>query len=205
MPSRESLYIYARSVAHAWAGMKQEDQISFLKEMYDKTMLERPVNWTVNAGKGTNIDALKAKKWLRKDGMPGGTSIASEGTMWCGIFATYCLRAIGVPATWTLAQGITTPKGMLELRPGYFNHQDIGPGDICVIQENQHHFIVNNRVGNVLYSSDGNLDGQIVGERNYNIEKLLAGVKAQADYDRSPEGKLKPDLTKYSFYYYRLL
>lgn len=205
MASREALYMYARSVAHAWQGMSLDDQCSFLKDMYDKTLFEKPVNWTHNAGHGTNMDALRSKKWLRKDGTPGGTSTASQGTMWCGIFAAYCLRAIGVPATWTRAEGITAPKALLERRTGYFNHQDIGPGDICVIQENQHHFIVNHRVGNMLHSSDGNLDGQIVGERSYSLDKILAGVKAQADYDRSLLGQLSPDKTKYSFYYYRLL
>lgn len=205
MASREALYIYARSVAYSWAGMKREDQLSFLKEMYDKTLLERPVNWTLDTGYGTNMDALRERKWLRKDGRPGGTSISAEGTMWCGIFATYCLRAIGIPAQWTLFKGITVPEGIIERRSGYFNHKDIGPGDICVVQENQHHFIVHDRKENTLFSSDGNLDGQIIGERTYNIEKLLEGVKKQAEYDSSIRGMVSPDKTKYSFFYYRLL
>ena len=204
MPSKEALAICARSIAHSYPNLSLEDRCSFLKDMYDKTLLERPVNWTHNVGKGTNMDALRQKKWLRKNGVPGGTSIASEGTSWCGIFATYCLRAIGIPAQWRLSTGIDAPKGLLEKRAG-FNHSDqIGPGDICVIQENQHHFIVHKRIGNKLYSSDGNLAGQMIGERDYDVDTLLAGVKEQAEYDRSYIGKLLPDASKFSFYFYRM-
>ena len=204
MPSREALYIYARSVAASWMNMSLEDQCNFLKDMYDKTLIERPVNWTHNIGNGTNWDALLNKRWLRKDGRPGGTNVTFEGTSWCGIFATYCLRAIGIPATWTLAEGITAPKALLEKRAGYFASDDIMPGDICVIQENQHHFIVHDRVDQILFSSDGNLPGQTVGSRDYSIPQLLKGVKDQMTYDQSIMGKLAPDNTKYSFYYYRL-
>src|SRR5687767_9193125 len=140
MPSKDALIIYARSVALTFANMKAEDRVSFLKDMYDRTLLEKPVNWTHNAGHGTNLDALRQGKWLRKDGVPGGASIASQGTAWCGIFATYCLRAIGVPAQWKLSTGIDAPPGMLEKRAGYFNSDQIRPGDICVVKENQHHF-----------------------------------------------------------------
>lgn len=205
MPSKEALTIYAGSVAASYPRMSLENQCSFLKDMYDKTLLERPVNWTHNVGQGTNLDALQAKKWLRKNGIPGGTSVAREGTSWCGIFATYCLRAIGVPAQWKLSTGIDAPPNMLERRAGFFHSGDIGPGDICVVQENQHHFIVHHRAGNMLHSYDGNLDGQMIGERSYSIDTLLAGVKSQAEYDRSLMGKLRPDQSKYSFYFYRML
>ena len=204
MPSKEALYIYARSVANSWTNLSLDDQCQFLKEMYDKTLLERPVNWTLNVGNGTNWDALMNKRWLRKDGRPGGTSVTFEGTSWCGIFATYCLRSIGIPAQWTLAEGITAPKELLERRAGYFASDDIMPGDICVVQDNQHHFIVHDRVGQTLFSSDGNLPDQTVGFRKYEIPTLLKGVKEQITYDQSLMGKLAPDKSKYSFYYYRL-
>lgn len=204
MPSKEALIIYARSVAAYYPTMSLEDQCSFLQDMYDKTLLERPVNWTASGDNGTNLDALRNRKWLRKDGTPGGTSVAAEGTSWCGIFAAYCLRAMGVPAQWKLSTGIDAPKGILELRPGYFQADDISRGDICVIKENQHHFIVHDRAGKTLFSYDGNLDGQMIGERNYNVDMLLAGVRKQAEYDKAhpddPPGK-----AKFSFYYYRLL
>ena len=110
MPSKEALVIYARSVAATFGKMKLEDRCSFLKDMYDRTLLERPVNWTHNAGRGTNLDALRAGRWLRKNGVPGGTSVAAEGTSWCGIFAAYCLRVIGLPAQWRLSTGIDAPR-----------------------------------------------------------------------------------------------
>jgi len=205
MPSKESLIIYARSVAAYYPTMSLDNQVSFLQDMYDKTLLERPVNWTLNSGRGTNLDALRSRKWLRKDGTPGGTSNSAEGTAWCGIFATYCLRAIGVPADWKLLKGIDAPPNMLERKSGYFNSDQINRGDICVVKENQHHFIVGRRSGNTLYSYDGNLDGQMIGERTYNVDALLEGVKKQAQYDQSDEAKKNPNKSKFSFYFYRLL
>ena len=206
MPSKEALVMYAASVAASFGKMKLEDRCSFLKDMYDRTLLERPVNWTHNVGRGTNMDALRAGRWLRKNGIPGGTSVAAEGTSWCGIFATYCLRAIGVPAQWRLLTGLDAPPNMLEKRSGYYHSDEIGPGDICVVKENQHHFIVHRRVGNKLYSYDGNLDGQMIGEGdNPDIDTLRKNVKRQADYDMSPIGKIIPQASKYSFYFYRMV
>jgi len=205
MPSKEALVIYARSVAATFGKMKLEDRCSFLKDMYDRTLLERPVNWTHNAGRGTNLDALRLGRWLRKNGIPGGTSVAAEGTSWCGIFAAYCLRAIGLPAQWRLSTGIDAPKALLEKRPGYFHSDEIGPGDICVVQKNQHHFIVGNRIGKKLFSYDGNLDGQMIGERDYDIDNLIEGVKKQTEYDRSIAGTLNPQASKFSFYFYRMV
>lgn len=205
MPSKLAFIICARSIALSFANMKLDDRCSFLKDMYDQTLLERPVNWTHNAGQGTNLDALQQGKWLRKNGIPGGTSVAAEGTSWCGIFAAYCLRAIGVPAQWRVSAGIDVPLNMLEKLAGYFQSDEIGPGDICVVKENQHHFIVHKRVGKKLYSYDGNLPGQMIGERDYDIDTMLAGVRKQAEYDRSNAGKLNPAASKFSFYFYRML
>lgn len=205
MPSTEALIIYARSVAATYPSMSLDDRCSFLKDMYDRTLLERPVNWTHNIGSGTNLDALRANRWLRKNGMPGGTSIESEGTAWCGIFATYCLRAIGLPAEWKLNVGIHVHGNLLEKKAGFFHADQIKEGDICVVKENQHHFIVYKRAGNKLYSYDGNLPNQMIGERDYDIDDLIAGVKAQSEYDRSLMGKIAPDQSKYSFYFYRML
>jgi hypothetical protein len=202
MPSQLALIICARSIASSYPNMSLDDRFSFLKEMYDQT-LEVPVNWTLNSGYGTNLDALQKGRWLRKNGVPGGTSVAAEGTSWCGIFATYCLQAIGVSAKWRLNVGINTP--MLEKRAGYYHSDEIGPGDICVVKENQHHFIVHRRIGQKLYSYDGNLPGQMIGERDYDVDTLMEGVKKQAAYDQSPAGKLSPQASKYSFYFYRML
>lgn len=133
MPLKEALYITARSIAHSSPNMSLEDRCSFLKDMYDKTLLERPVNGTHNVGHGTNMDALRKERWLRTNGVPGGTSVAAEGTSWCGIFATYCLWMIGVPAQWRLGVGMDAPKNMLEKRGGLYHSDQIGPGDICVV------------------------------------------------------------------------
>lgn len=206
MPSRESLVIYARSVAHSYATMSMDDRAAFLQDMYEKTVVGKKYDWTHNVGYGTDLDALRQGKWLRKDGRPGGTTVASEGTSWCGIFATYCLRAVGVPAQWGLLTGLDAPKNMLERRSGYYTPDDIGPGDICVVKENQHHFIVHGRAGKKLHSYDGNLAGQMIAEGdNPDTDTLRAGVKRQSDYDKSVVGRVLPQSSKYSFFYYRML
>lgn len=206
MPSKETLVIYAASVAHSYSKMSLDDRCAFLRDMYDKTVLEKPFNWTHDQGNGTNWDALKQGKWLRKDGVPGGTSVASQGVAWCGIFATYCLQATGVPAQWKLSTGIDAPKVMLERRSGYYDADKIDRGDICVVKENQHHFIVYRRLGKKLLSYDGNLTGQMIGEgNNPDIDTLRAGVLKQSQYDQSLAGKLMPQHSKYSFTYYRML
>ena len=74
-----------------------------------------------------------------------------------------------------------------------------------MVQKNQHHFIVGNRIGKKLFSYDGNLDGQMIGERDYDIDNLIEGVKKQTEYDRSVAGTLNPQATKFSFYFYRML
>ncbi len=203
MPSKEALMIYARSVAAYYPTMSVELRADYLEDMYN-TAMQVPPHWTLDNGKGTNHDALKQLRWLRKDGVPGGTNTESEGIAWCGIFATYCLRCIGIPALWKQFKGISVDDGSLRLLAGYTNSDQIERGDICVVKTNQHHFIVGDRNGDTLFSYDGNLPGQMIGERRYDIAVLREGVKKQADYDKSDEGKANPQSSKYSFYFYKM-
>lgn len=215
MPSKDSLVIYARSVATSYGTMSNESKWELLKDIYDKA-LEVPPDWTKKGPTGTNWDAIKAGRWLRKNGVPGGTNVPLEGIAWCGIFATYCLQAIGVPVKWRVNKGITplandkeNPSNYLKLHPGYFEADTIGPGDICVKGTNQHHFIVHRRVGNMLHSYDGNLAGQNIGEaKPSDVDELKSKIKAQAEAERkmTPEQlQAANNSSKFSFYFYRLL
>jgi len=172
--------------------MSMDDRAAFLKDMYEKTVVGKKYNWTHNVGYGTDLDALRQGKWLRKDGRPGGTTVASEGTSWCGIFATYCLRAVGVPAQWGLLTGIDAPKNMLERRSGYYTPDDIGPGDICVVKENQHHFIVHGRAGKKLHSYDGNLSGQMIAAGHRHLaRRRQASVRLRQKRRRTRAGAVE--------------
>ena len=173
MPSRDTLIIYARSIAANYVGAQNGSVQSWetLQAIYQDAM-ESPPDWTHNVGKGTNLDAIKAGRWLRKDGTPGGTMNEQEGIAWCGIFATYVLRGCGVPIKWRNMVGPTPLPPYLERLFGFGNRDKIAPGDICVKGANQHHFIVYDRQGNTLYSYDGNLPGQSVGTRTNSVNDV---------------------------------
>ena len=213
MPSKITLVIYARSVASYYVGLRngKVQNWELLKDIYDQAM-EVPPNWTAEGENGNNLKAIQEGRWLRKDGKPGGTTVEGEGVAWCGIFATYCLIAAGVPVKWRNGSGITPLSPHLELCT-YYKADEIEPGDICVKGTNQHHFIVYNHSGNTLYSYDGNLPGQSIGERQYNIADLKEEAKkADADIGKKRKEMSKEEFTKYvnshpkySFYFYRLV
>jgi len=148
MPSRTTIIIYARNIASYYVGFQSGSVKSWetLQNIYQEAM-EIPPNWTLNNGYGTNLDAIKSGKWLRRNGIPGGTSIESEGIAWCGIFATYVLRGCGIPVKWRQSVGPTPLPPFLERLYGFGNYGKIAPGDICVKGANQHHFIVYDRQG----------------------------------------------------------
>ncbi len=67
-------------------------------------------------------------------------------------------------------------------------------------------FIVHRREGKKLRSYDGNLNGQKIGEGdNSDIDTPRANVLPQSEYDRSAAGKASPQVSKYSFYFYKML
>jgi hypothetical protein len=167
MPSKECLIIIARSIAANYRGVQPDGSFpswETLQAVYDLAM-ESPPDWNIQ--NGVNLAALKQGKWMRKDGQPGGTNDPSLGTSWCGIFATYVLRLCGVPVKWRAFYGITPLEPHLKKLFGFGNWSSIGRGDICVKGSNNHHFIVYERRGDSLYSYDGNLMGQKIGEPTY--------------------------------------
>jgi|GEM_PF-2058279 len=211
MPSKTTIYIYARSIASSYVGL-QNGKVrdwELLKDIYDKGM-ETPPNWVATPA-GDNVKAIQEGKWLRKDGTPGGTTSEGLGIAWCGIFATYVLQGAGLPVKWRKGTGITPLSPYLELC-SYNMSNEIEPGDICVKGTNQHHFVVHNRNGDTLYSYDGNLPGQSIGERSYNIADMKEAAK-QADVEMAQKKKTMSEAefksyiqthSKYNFYFYRL-
>ncbi len=166
MPSKEAMVIYARSIAANYKGIQPDGSFpgwETLKDIYDKAM-ENPPDWDIH--NGANLTALKQGKWLRKDGTPGGTNDPALGISWCGIFATYVLQGIGIPVIWRTFVGITPLSPHFQELYG-FGSGKVKRGDICVRDSNNHHFIVYKEEGNMLYSYDGNLAGQKIGEPNF--------------------------------------
>jgi hypothetical protein len=69
-------------------------------------------------------------------------------TDWCGIFGTWCFRQAGVSASWKFGVG----PGLLPC----WDPQNIAPGDMGVIADHIHHFIVVKRDGNRIWTVSGN-------------------------------------------------
>lgn len=167
MPSKETIVMYARSVAASYKGVQSDGTFpswETLKDIYDQAM-ETPPDWNIE--NGANLTALKQGRWLRKDGKPGGTNDPAQGVSWCGIFATYVLRGSGIPVKWKTFAGINPLQPYFQELYGFGNWGGINRGDICVRDANNHHFIVYERKGDLLYSYDGNLTEQKVGEPNF--------------------------------------
>ncbi len=208
MESKLKLMMYARSIANSYVGVQADGKVrdwELLKDIYDVAM-QSPPNWTAEGADGNNLTAIQSGKWLRKDGKPGGTKIAAEGIAWCGIFATYCMRGIGINAKWKANYGIYPREGIVELC-SYAKSNEIEIGDICVKGTNQHHFIVHKHEANILHSYDGNLDGQNIAERTYNITDMKnEAIKADKEVAQKMKDKTYvPGSSKYNFYFYRLL
>lgn len=210
MPSKMSIYMYARSIAAFYVG-EQNGKVrdwELLKDIYE--VMEPKPNWETMP-QGSNLEAIKNGRWLRKDGIPGGTTVESLGTSWCGIFAVYVLRGVGIPVKWKALQGIAPLEPYLEMC-SYAKANEIEPGDICVKGTNQHHFIVHDRRGDTLFSYDGNLPKQSIGERNYKVADMVKAAReadvlmAQKRQELSPADFQRHvrNTSKYNFYFYRL-
>lgn len=211
MASKAAIYIYARSIAAYYKGVQADGKVrdwELLKDIYE--VMEPKPNWET-LPQGSNLEAIKNGRWLRKDGVPGGTPVESLGTAWCGIFAAYVLKGVGLPVKWKALQGIAPLDPFLEMC-SYAKANEIEPGDICVRGTNQHHFIVYDKQGDKLLSYDGNLPGQSIAERSYDIADT---VKAAREADINMAQKRKElsaadfqkyvrSTSKYNFYFYRL-
>ncbi|MFN8652106.1 MAG: hypothetical protein U0133_09420 [Gemmatimonadales bacterium] len=96
-----------------------------------------------------NLRALETPgNWLNVNGR-GGTTDSKVAVHWCGIFATFVLRKVGLNVKWRAGIGIENigSTGFLDRRnrggkDGRFDPKAFAPGDVCVIPRANHHFIV---------------------------------------------------------------
>ncbi len=75
-----------------------------------------------------------------------------SGVSWCGIFATWVLRAAGHHAWWVVGRGIV---GNVALTPG---NEGFGPGDVVVIKGGEVHHAVVIGENHKIYGGDGTID-----------------------------------------------
>lgn len=106
---------------------------------------EIPPAWT-----SQNLAALETPgMWLAKSGR-GGTSDSQAAIHWCGIFATFVLRRVGLGVKWRAGEGIVSGQGSTQyfarknswVKKDGFDRNGFLPGDVCVIPKANHHFIV---------------------------------------------------------------
>lgn len=104
---------------------------------------------TVPAWTADNLRALKTPgMWLNVNGK-GGTSDSQQAVHWCGIFATYVLRKVGLDVKWRSGIGIinrgatkfVTKKNRWEKKDG-FDPASFDAGDVVAIPRANHHFII---------------------------------------------------------------
>ena len=102
-----------------------------------------PPSWTPE-----NVRALATPgQWLNVNGR-GGTSDSAKALHWCGIFATYVLRRVGMPVQWHAGLGIEpSGKGTKWVRKyrrwiETFGDGDFQVGDVAAIPRANHHFVV---------------------------------------------------------------
>lgn len=129
---------------------------------------QREDNVTVRAGwrrlkqyfdegvKGWTQDKWKDKATLDGVRIPGKRvpQGPTSGVSWCGIFATWVVRTSGVDTQWRMGLGPST----LQIR---FN-RDCKPGDICVMEEQVHHFIPIAIEGDQMVTVNGNSTHQAI-------------------------------------------
>lgn len=115
-----------------------------LRKIFDEAC-ERPPKWTP-----TTLQALASPgQWLHVNGS-GGTTDSKKAVHWCGIFATFVLRRVGIPVKWRYGVGIipTGPqskyvhKARSWIASEGFDRDAFETGDVCVIPSSNHHFIV---------------------------------------------------------------
>jgi hypothetical protein len=88
---------------------------------------------------------------------------------WCGVFATSVLRFAGLDVYWDFAKYGSKGGGMVTkaLGVGYLSAKthldDLSPGDVAVIPDNTHHFIVMDTFSDdTLLCIEGNTAGQMI-------------------------------------------
>ena len=107
------------------------------------------------------VEGWSEQKWKDKatyDGVriPGKRVPQSkeQGISWCGIFATWVVRTAGVDTKWRMGAG----PSKLKLK---FS-RDCQPGDIAVIPQHIHHFIVASPLADEIMTINGNSTNQAI-------------------------------------------
>jgi hypothetical protein len=117
--------------------------------------------------------------WEAKDSADhyGSNCKLGSGSMvaWCGIFATMVLRYAGMKVYWSFSKFGKEGGGMVtqDAGVGYLSAKahlsDLSPGDVAVIPDNNHHFIVidilSKGPGGTLLCIEGNTAGQKIKSR----------------------------------------
>ncbi|MDA7415216.1 peptidoglycan-binding domain-containing protein [Xenophilus arseniciresistens] len=78
----------------------------------------------------------------------------SDGVSWCGIFATWVVRSAGVETKWRMGAGPSKLKLNFS--------RNCRPGDIAVIAQNVHHFIVASPLADEIMTINGNSTNQSI-------------------------------------------
>ncbi|HEY0706125.1 MAG TPA: hypothetical protein VGG33_04975 [Polyangia bacterium] len=98
-------------------------------------------------------------------GYGGGVKVGGQVKHWCGVFATSVLADCGLDVKWTLLGGKIRPSSDVTL---IWTNQGMQPGDIALIAQAQHHFIIVDidYSRNYIESVDGNQARQTIKRLN---------------------------------------
>lgn len=87
---------------------------------------------------------------------------------WCGIFACAVAVSAGLPFRWTLHGGKIIGPQLL------WGHKDLLPGDIAVISQYSHHFLITGfPTGNKVKTLEGNTTGQLIRESERVLDSIV--------------------------------
>ncbi len=107
------------------------------------------------------VEGWNEQKWKDKATYDGvrvpGKRIPQPGTSgvsWCGIFATWVARSAGIETKWRIGAGPSNLKINFS--------RDCKPGDIAVMAEHVHHFIVASPTADSIMTINGNSMNQAI-------------------------------------------
>jgi hypothetical protein len=108
---------------------------------------------------------------------------ASPPREWCGIFAVWCVNLATGNGQW----GADSPTGFTKVwRREDQELANLKRGDICVIAELSHHFLVVRRDGDNLVTIDGNTNFQGVNWATHPVSSIVAYYTTISDGGSTP-------------------
>jgi hypothetical protein len=95
---------------------------------------------------------------------------------WCGIFACSILANCNLDVRWDLNQGKPVGGAGSKGFKVHWGNKELQPGDIGVIQQYQHHFVITevDEEKKLVRSVDGNQKGNCIMHRQRSISELYA-------------------------------